>query len=376
MPELVIASNEVPMRRIALVALVALAATLAASCSPSSPGRGDYVQPAEHPAETSVAGSVWVANEGGNSLSVLDAKTGSVRTTVSGVPAPHNVQASADGTTVWTVTGSDLVVAVGADRVELEAVAPTDSHPAHVVAAPDGQVLVTSSGQPSVYTYDSMLRPLQRTPLTGAPHGLRLSADGRTAVVANTDAGTVDVLDRVSGAVRSRVSAGPGPVQTAVSPDGRWAYASVSGARQVVRIDLAKGSVTTRQSLPAAPAQVFLTGSGTLLVANQGTPEMPGSTLSLLDAETLSVEAEIEVGAGPHGVVSDPAGRFAWVSNLYDGTVSVVDLGARRVTGTVMVGKSPNGITFSPKTIQAGVAKHVGLELPQREDRGGHDHGH
>ncbi|MFZ5871029.1 MAG: YncE family protein [Actinomycetota bacterium] len=173
--------------------------------------------------------------------------------------------------------------------------AATDSHPAHVVGTPDGGVLVTSSGQPSLFTYDARLRPRSRTELDGAPHGLRLSADGGTAVVANTGAGTLDVVAVTSGAVRDRVDVGPGPVQAAVSPDGRWAWASV--ARQVVEVDLAAAAVVERSTVDAAPAQVFLTSTGRLLVAGQGDEGAPGSTLTVLDASTLERLAEVEVGS-------------------------------------------------------------------------------
>jgi len=44
----------------------------------------------------------------------------------------------------------------------------------------------------------------------------------------------------------------------------------------------------------------------------------------------------------------DRDGRFAYVSNLYANSVSVLDLTDRRVTKTVTVGKSPNGISITP----------------------------
>lgn len=355
----------------ALLAALTVAATAAlTACSAGA---------AAPPDETDeLTGSVWVANEGGDSLTVLDAATGEVVTTVEGVPQPHNVQASADGETVWAVTGTDQLVALATDTLDVTGLAATDSHPAHVVGTPDGGVLVTSSGQPSLYAYDARLRPGSRTELDGAPHGLRLSADGGTAVVANTGAGTLDVVEVASGAVRDRVDVGPGPVQVAVSGDGRWAWASVAGDRTVVRVDLATGEVVGSVGVDAAPAQVFLTSTGRLLVAGQGDEGAPGSTLTVLDASTLERLAEVEVGSGPHGVVADPAGTVAWVTNLVDGTVSVVDLTTSTVTRTVDVGRAPNGVSFSPRRV-AGVPETVALELPEREDRGDHgdeDHGH
>lgn len=95
-----------------------------------------------------IRGTVWVANEDGDSLSAIDADTGVVVTTVSGIESPHNVQVSPDGGTVWAVSGhANAVVALDAATYELLGTAPTGVSPAHVVVSPDGeQVLVTNSG--------------------------------------------------------------------------------------------------------------------------------------------------------------------------------------------------------------------------------------
>ena len=53
-------------------------------------------------------------------------------------------------------------------------------------------------------------------------------------------------------------------------------------------------------------------------------------------------------GAGAHGVVVDRDGRYAYVTNTYANSVSVLDVKDRKVTKTVPVGKGPNGISVTP----------------------------
>ena len=73
---------------------------------------------AEH--EGMVTGAVWVANEEDASLSVIDAGTNRVVTTVHGVEGPHNVQVSPDSASVWAVSGHDsLAVALDARSLDL-----------------------------------------------------------------------------------------------------------------------------------------------------------------------------------------------------------------------------------------------------------------
>ncbi|GAB2696376.1 YncE family protein [Thalassiella azotivora] len=376
-------------RRVAAAVLLAVAVTT--SCAPSSGWSGSsgstgferrdgVVDPASGPAvaPTDVTGAVWVADEDGDSLTVLDAATGATVTTVTGVEAPHNVQASADGTAVWALSGAGRVIRLDAGDGSLVRGNGTSAHPAHVVERPGG-LLVTASGEPSVVAYDERERPVSRTDLPGAPHGLRVSADGTTALVANTGAGTLEVLDVASGTVRRSVPVGPGPVQTAVSDDGSVGWASVSGTSEVVRVDLRTGEVTHRATVTAAPAQVYLTSRGHLLVADEGTQEAPGRVLSVLDAATLAAVAQVPTGAGPHGVVADPTGRWAWVTNTDDATVTVVDLTAMRAVGTVDVGAGPGGISLSTTTVGAGVPDTVRLDLPgvhsHEDDHGDDGHG-
>jgi YVTN family beta-propeller protein len=47
-------------------------------------------------------------------------------------------------------------------------------------------------------------------------------------------------------------------------------------------------------------------------------------------------------------VVVDRDGRYAYVTNTYANTVSVLDVKDRKVVATVRVGKGPNGISVTP----------------------------
>jgi YVTN family beta-propeller protein len=58
------------------------------------------------------------------------------------------------------------------------------------------------------------------------------------------------------------------------------------------------------------------------------------------------------------------------VTNIYEGTVAVIDLGALEVIARIAVGDKPNGVSFSttvPGTRSAGIIK-----LPLHHDGPGH----
>ena len=73
----------------------------------------------------------------------------------------------------------------------------------------------------------------------------------------------------------------------------------------------------------------------------------------------LILLAEIAVGREPHSVAIHPNGAAAYVTNSQSGTVSVVDLGERRVAGEIPVGTEPRGCALSPSGQLLYVANHT-----------------
>ncbi|MFF9136758.1 beta-propeller fold lactonase family protein [Streptomyces albogriseolus] len=336
-----------------------LLATLAAC---SSPGNEDSRPAARASASASgPRGTVWVAEEGGNALTAIDAATNTVVTTVSGITEPHNVQVAPDGKHVYAVSGdADTVAALDTATYRLTATGPTGSAPAHVIVTPDGaKSYVTNYGDGTVSVYRAGdLTSTKVVRVGGGPHGARPTPDGSALVVANMKAETVDIIDTRTDTKTATVPAGGPPVQVAISPDGRYAFATVSQPAGVVKISLKAGKVTARTSASAAPAQLYLTPDGrTLLSADQGSEDRPGTSVSLIDTASMAVTGRLATGSGPHGLVVDPTGRRAWVTNLYDATVSVLDLTARRTAATVKVGDEPNGISFATRPPTAAAAR-------------------
>ena len=69
---------------------------------------------------------------------------------------------------------------------------------------------------------------------------------------------------------------------------------------------------------------------------------------------------KVPVGMHPAHVVVSPDGRFAYITNGGDNTVSVIDTAARSLVATIPVGKFPHGLRISPDGKQAYVANLKG----------------
>ncbi len=317
---------------------------------------------------------IFAAVEDDGALAVLDGESGDLLRTIglSGAAhgetvevAVHNVQAAADGRTVWLTAmpsaeggahGADMpdeLIGVDAgtyevtSRIELG----TGLHAAHVVIS-GSTAWVTANEANSVVVVDLATKSVSKTlalPDGTGPHGARLTPDGRTLVVAGMGDGSLVLLDVASGAVRRHELPGRA-VQTAVLPDGSAAFATIYDTRQVARLDLSS-QVLTLFALPpdsAGPLQLYPSpDSTTLWIADQGMLEgaAAGDSLVAMDSATGAILQVVKVDPGPHGVVLNADGTKAWTTTLVNGTVQAIDTATGSVLRSTPVGTKPNGIT-------------------------------
>jgi YVTN family beta-propeller protein len=320
------------------------------------------------------AAKVYVADEDGDTVSVIDADSFKKVGSVAVGRGPHNVQVSPDGKLAWvtnngarpadvaahpdmskseheTMAGAGEIWAIDTATDAVVAKVVVGMHPAHVVVTPDGRfAYVTNGGENTVSVVDTAAQRVVATIAVGAyPHGVRISPDGKQAYVANLKSGTVSVIDAETRKPVAQIRAGKGPAQIGFTPDGRLAFVSLSQENSVAVIDPAARKVIRKLPVGTVPIQLYATpDSRTLLVANQGTRAKPGRTVSVIDLESFKTTKTIETGPGAHGVVVDRTGRRAYVTNIYANSVSVLDLDKRKVIATVPVGQGPNGISVTP----------------------------
>jgi len=124
-------------------------------------------------------------------------------------------------------------------------------------------------------------------------------------------------------------------------------------------IDLTKGAAVATLPTGQAPHEVDVSPDGKLaLVANYGTREAPGSTLTLLDVSGARVVRTIELGTHkrPHGVKWIDARRAA-VTSEASKALLVVDVEAGRVESAISTGQEVSHmVALAPDRSRAFVA--------------------
>ena len=109
-------------------------------------------------------------------------------------------------------------------------------------------------------------------------------------------------------------------------------------------------------SLPAAAASIAVVANyhdhTAAIVDTTCRPTWP--------ATCTPVVATVAVGTHPYGVAVHPDGNFAYVTNSWDNTVSMIDVPRRLVVATIPVGSLPYGVAVDAATGSAYVSALAG----------------
>ncbi len=226
------------------------------------------------------------------------------------------------------------------NRIDLE----EEAHLAHVVSY--GQYAYVTATDTEVL-YKVNLETGRYSPIIlpkgSMPHGIRLTEDGKTAIIAAM--GNAMLIMNLDNKKITTIELPGKGVQTGIA--GNIAMASVFDTKQLALYDLSTEKLSF-VDLPDAkgPIQMYPTPDGKYVyVADQGVyfDQPPGTSTYKIDLAEGKVDAIIETGNAPHGVVVSPDGRV-WVTNLNGNTVSVIK--DDKKIAEIEVGKMPNGISY------------------------------
>jgi YVTN family beta-propeller protein len=178
-----------------------------------------------------------------------------------------------------------------------------------------------------------------------------------TLVVVNQGDHSISLLDPTAGRLIASVDVdGFTGHEAVVSPDGNTAYVPIYGdsgvgkpgtdGNRMVAIDLASRKITGALKFGhgVRPHCVRYNPHDGLLYV---TTELDQS-ITLVDPRTLKISGTIPTGqAQSHMLVLSPDGRFGYTANVGPGTVSVLDIAARKTVAIVPISANTQRISIS-----------------------------
>src|SRR5262249_39152949 len=136
-----------------------------------------------------------------------------------------------------------------------------------------------------------------------------------------------------------------GPHGLVITPDGRYVYVSSEGDSKVSVIDTDTDTVTATIEVGTAPHGMAITADGAqVLVAVSG-----ADTLAIIDTATNEVVANV-AAPKPHNVAITPDGKLAYVAAQKEGEMGleIVNLADDTVQNTIPLEHPPRALNFSP----------------------------
>jgi YVTN family beta-propeller protein len=184
-------------------------------------------------------------------------------------------------------------------------------------------------------------------PVGVAPLSIAITADGRTAYVADEGSRSVSAIDLQTHRVVATLEAGSSPEFLKLSPDGRtlWVLSGFGGT--VTAIDTATGKISGPPlTLAGHPAELVFAPDGetayvTLFDADQ---------VAVLNAQSREVTATIPAGDGASAIAITPDGSTLLVGDFLGQTVTAIDTATKLPLGTPipLVASNPNSISITP----------------------------
>lgn len=201
---------------------------------------------------------VYVANEAGGSVSVIDLQD-SLKTTSIDLSdsagtmfMAHNVQVAPDGKSVWVAAaGMDssktnylIVIDPNTGTIKEHVLLGKDLHVAHVVLDNESKNAFVTAGETNeVIQVDATTYKVVRKFDLGAkhaPHGLRYAND--KLYVANMDGKSMSVITIADGKVTDIPLGGIAP-QVAVTRNDKFVFVSLYDTKEVIQYDLKNGQI-------------------------------------------------------------------------------------------------------------------------------------
>lgn len=311
--------------------------------------------------------ALFVVNGGDPSISVVDPTANSLLGTIriANGEFPHHISLSPDRAFLAVaVPGMDLsgghegigtgtgahgmmaaVMVLEAATGKTIAARRLDDMNHNAIFSPDGSEIWTSqmkmTGPGSVLVLDATtLETKQTIPVSEMPAEVTFDRNGTRAFVANGMSHNVTVIDVVTKAVVMTIPVCNGPVGAWTGVDGVM-YTDCEQDQTLAAIDAQSLAEVRRYALGFMPGMAATPAAGELWVTNaeQGSVVFYGTTS---DVRT----GELSTGAGAHGIAFSADRQTAFVTNQGASSLSVIDVAAKTIRGTVTVGQKPNGLLF------------------------------
>ncbi|MDH7500662.1 MAG: hypothetical protein QHH30_09815 [candidate division NC10 bacterium] len=316
-------------------------------------------QGAPTPASKSTPSLLLIANKSEDTVSFVDLESLQLLGKAHTGRGPHEVVVTPDGRLAFTanyegpgdsISMIDVKHRKEMGRISLEAY----RRPHGLGMSGDGRMLyVTCEANEAIIEIEVASKKIRRAFFTDQKitHMLTLTPDGRKLYAANLLSGTVTALDLAEGRVIAQIPTGDGCEGLEISPDGKelWATNREAGTLSIIEVEKDQG--VDSLSCPGFPIRLKFTPDGRMALVSC---YLEGSIAIFDVAKRREIKRLQPTGSSalrhPIGLLIEPNGRRAFLSNSGADEVVVIDLEGLSIMNRIPAGKEPDGLAIAPFT--------------------------
>lgn len=301
------------------------------------------------------AQTLLVLNKEG-SLAIVDPHARKVLAAIPTGDQPHEVAASADGKLACvsnygggTEGGHTLSVIDLTNRRELQRVNLLPLSRPHGVAMVGDNCWFTAETNKVIGRFDPVNSTIDRVIGTGqnTTHMVLPLPDESKIFTSNIGSGTITIIERTGTANwnDTQVPVGKGPEGFDLSPDGKQIWAANSQDGTVTIVDVAtKHAIQTFRVQTKRSNRLKFSPDGRLVLIT----DLDSGELLILERETKKELKRMKLGRQPAGILITPDSSRAYVAVTGDDNVAVIDLKTLDLVDRLQTGKGPDGMAWIP----------------------------
>ncbi|MGE5814536.1 MAG: YncE family protein [Acidobacteriota bacterium] len=304
------------------------------------------------------ASTLLVLNKEEASLVILDPASGRPVASVPTGEGPHEVVASTDGALAFVgnyggaqTPGNSISVIDVKSGKELRRVDLGPLRRPHGLAFAGDRLFFTAETNRLVGRYDPASNQIDWLLGTGqaGTHMVVAAKDGSLLFTSNIGSDSVSIIEQGPNPGAWNVTVvpvGKGPEAIDLSPDGRELWTAHSRDGGISIIDPAAHKVVGTIELGTRRSnRLKFTPDGKLVLVT----DLDAGELRVVDAVARREVKRIPLGRSPEGILIPPAGNVAYVAVTGDNQVAVLDLKTLAITTRFAPGKGPDGMAWVGK---------------------------
>jgi PQQ-dependent catabolism-associated beta-propeller protein len=300
------------------------------------------------------AETIYVTNEKGNTVSVIDGQSLEVVKTIPVGDRPRGFVMSHDFKTLYIcASDSDEIEAIDLDTGNVSSLVST-TDPERIDISADGKSLFVSNEDNNLVSVIDIAarRVVDQIAVGVEPEGMGVSPDGKYVVNTSETTNMAHVIDIAQKKIVANVLVDPRPRVAVWKKDGSqfWVSSEIGGTVSVV--DATKFTVLKKISFAVAGLnQEAIQGEGIAFTPDEKTAFValgPANRVAVVDAQTYEVKDYILVGQRVWNITMDSTGTRLYSANGLSNDVTVIDVASLQPIKSIPVGEEPWGAAVRP----------------------------